>query len=391
MPDTNPHYARFPWRSGNSFELLVDGTQFYPRMLESIRLARESVLLEMYLIESGVVATQFIDAFREVAQRGVNVRLLLDDYGSLGLGRYDRRRLAQKNITVASYNRLSFGKWFNNMARDHRKILVVDGEVAFVGGAGITDEFAPPRKRARPWRETMLEIRGKVVADWQTLFNRTWNDTTGEDLPEVTVAPENENDGSLGRVAVASGLRAQGIMRSLVERVRSAERTIWLSTAYFVPSWKLRRALRYAARKGADVRLLLPGPRTDHPAVRLAGHRYYASLLENGIRIFEYQPRFLHSKALVCDQWVTIGSSNFDRWNFRWNLEANQSVDDLEFANQVMKMFEQDFDECIEITAEQWAQRPRRVRLRERFWGRVDTWLHRIGSGRRTSSGRRTK
>lgn len=353
-------------------------------MIEAISLARESVSLEMYLFESGWVATEFIDAFLAAAKRGVSVRLLLDDYGSLGLSRYDRRRLARENIEVAYYNKLSFVKWYKNLARDHRKILVVDSEVAFVGGAGITDEFAPIGRHQKAWRETMLEVRGPVVADWQTLFVRTWNDTTGEDLPEVTVAPDTGNDAMLGRVAVASGLRAQGIMRSLVARVKNAERLVWLSTAYFVPSWKLRRALRYALKKGADVRLLVPGPKTDHPAVRLAGRRYYASLLESGVRIFEYQPRFLHSKALVCDNWVTIGSSNFDRWNFRWNLEANQSVDDTDFTELVTNMFERDFEQCTEITAEEWARRPRRMRMREKFWGRVDLWLHRLGSGRHT-------
>lgn len=384
MPDTNPHTARFPWRGGNSFELLVDGTKFFPRMIEAIGLARESVSLEMYLFESGSVATQFINAFLAAARRGVTIRLLLDDYGSLGLGRYDRRRLAQKNIEIAYYNRLSFGKWFKNLARDHRKILVVDGEVAFVGGAGITDEFVPREKHRNSWRETMMEVHGPVVADWQTLFVRTWNDTTGEDLPEVTLAPSDNTERMLGRVAVASGLRAQGIMRSLVSRVKNAERTVWLSTAYFVPSWKLRRALRYAVKKGADVRLLVPGPKIDHPAVRLAGRRYYASLLDSGIRIFEYQPRFLHSKALACDNWVTIGSSNFDRWNFRWNLEANQSVDDADFTGQVIDMFEKDFEQCREITVEEWARRPWRMRISEKFWGRVDLWLHRLGTGRHT-------
>ena len=153
--------------------------------------------------------------------------------------------------------------------------------------------------------------------------------------------------------------------------------------AYFVPSWKLRRALRRAARQGADVRLLLPGPETDHPAVRIAGQRYYTSLLKSDIRIFEYQPRVLHSKALICDQWVSIGSSNFDRWNLRWNLEANQAVDDEQFAEEVARMFVDDFADSAEIKLESWRRRPGYRKWRERFWGRVDLWLHRLGRGRR--------
>ena len=382
MTDTIPANIHFPWREDNHFALLVDGTQFFPRMLHAIANANETVLLEMYLIESGAVATSFIDAFCDAAERGVVVNLLLDDYGSLGLNDYDLGRLIRSNVQVAFYNRLSFGKSLNNMARDHRKILLVDGKTGFVGGAGITDEFAPPDDIERQWRETMVEIRGPVLADWQALFYRVWAETTGQTI-EVDAEPEPIADGMLGRVATANGLRAQGIMRTLVKRVHASERIVWLSTAYFVPSWKLRRALRYAVSKGADVRLLLPGPKTDHPAVRLAGRRFYSALLERGVRIFEYQPRVLHSKAIICDQWVSVGSSNFDRWNLRWNLEANQSIDDARFTEAAISMFERDFDDSVEIHADEWLQRPRTLRFREKFWGQVDIWLHRIGRGRR--------
>ena len=382
MTDTIPANIHFPWREDNHFALLVDGAQFFPRMLHAIANANETVLLEMYLIESGAVATSFIDAFCDAAERGVVVNLLLDDYGSLGLNDYDLGRLIRSNVQVAFYNRLSFGKSLNNMARDHRKILLVDGKTGFVGGAGITDEFAPPDDIERQWRETMVEIRGPVLADWQALFYRVWAETTGQTI-EVDAEPEPIADGMLGRVATANGLRAQGIMRTLVKRVHASERIVWLSTAYFVPSWKLRRALRYAVSKGADVRLLLPGPKTDHPAVRLAGRRFYSALLERGVRIFEYQPRVLHSKAIICDQWVSVGSSNFDRWNLRWNLEANQSIDDARFTEAAISMFERDFDDSVEIHADEWLQRPRTLRFREKFWGQVDIWLHRIGHGRR--------
>ena len=383
MTDTKNAKVHYPWREDNQFSLLVGGPEFFPRMLQVIASASETVLLEMYLIESGAVASRFIEAFCDAAERGVTVKLLLDDYGSMGLSHYDRGRLTHNNIQVAFYNRLSLGKLFNNMARDHRKILICDGEVAFTGGAGITDEFAPPDEEEDQWRETMLEIRGPVVADWQSLFNCVWTETTGQRAIEANLTPSPIEDGMLGRVATASGLRAQGIMRALVQRVRGSERRVWLSTAYFVPSWKLRRALRYAVKKGVDVRLLLPGPKTDHPAVRLAGRRYYAALLDHGVRIFEYQPRVLHSKALICDQWVSIGSSNFDRWNFRWNLEANQSVDDARFTEMVITMFERDFSDSVEIKAEQWLRRSSVARLREKFWGTVDLWLHKLGRGRR--------
>ena len=372
----------FPWRDGNKFSLLINGENYFPRMLDTINAARHSVRLEMYLIESGTVATRFIDALIEAAARGVVIQLLFDDYGSLGLSRYDRIRLRRENIELRYYNKLSFGKFYDNMARDHRKLLIVDSEFAFVGGAGITDAFALPDGAQSPWRETMVEIRGPVLIDWVSLFDQVWQRSGGEPANLAETMPDPLADGVLGRVTIANGVRSQGIMRSLIRRVHRAERRVWFGTAYFVPSWKLRRALRYAARSGADVRLLLPGTYTDHPAVRYAGRRYYATLLNHGVRIYEYQPRVLHSKALICDQWVTIGSSNFDRWNLRWNLEANQTVDDPHFTEKVVAMFERDFSDSIEITQEQWSKRPVSLRFREQFWGKIDILLHRLGAGR---------
>lgn len=374
---------RFNWRNGNRFELLVDGDRFFPRMLDAIEHARKTIWLEMYLFESGVVATKFIDSLLAAADRGVSVKLLLDDFGSRGLSRYERHRLHHDNVDVCFYNQLRWAKLFDNMARDHRKLLIIDGEIAFVGGAGITDEFAPVDGVDRQWRETMMEINGPALEDWQVLFAEVWMEASKSHIEESFIKADVLADGKKGRVTVARGIRSQGIMRSLVIRIGAAEQRVWLSTAYFVPSWKLRRALRRAARQGADVRLLLPGPETDHPAVRIAGRRYYTALLNSGVRIFEYQPRVLHSKALICDQWVSIGSSNFDRWNLRWNLEANQAVDDANFAEQVAVMFTDDFAQSSEIKLEDWKQRPSHHKWREIFLGRVDLWMHKLGRGRR--------
>ena len=171
----------------------------------------------------------------------------------------------------------------------------------------------------------------------------------------------------------------QEIKRSLYNRVRRAERRVWVQIAYFVPSRKVRRALRQAAGRGVDVRLLLPGPYTDHPAIRHAGRRFYAGLLRAGVRIFESQPRFLHAKTMLCDNWVSIGSSNLDRWNLRWNLEANQEVDNILFAQATGAMFEEDFLNSIECRYEDWRRRPWYARLREHLWGRVDMWLENLG------------
>ncbi|RMD77934.1 MAG: phosphatidylserine/phosphatidylglycerophosphate/cardiolipin synthase family protein, partial [Gammaproteobacteria bacterium] len=182
-----------------------------------------------------------------------------------------------------------------------------------------------------------------------------------------------------GRVVGSWGLWDPVLRRSVQRRIRGARERVWLATAYFVPTWRLRRALGRAAARGLDVRLLLPGPITDHPAVRHAGRRYYHGLLRRGVRIFEYQPRFLHAKALLCDGWASVGSANLDRWTIRWNLEANQEVEDPAFAAELEAAFLRDFAESAECRAADWPRRPWPARLLEAFWGWVAAWVLRLG------------
>lgn len=373
---------RFPWRSGNRFDLLVDGGRFFPAMLTAIKAAQHYVLLEMYLFESGAMASEFIEAFGNAARRGVQVYLLLDDFGARGLLPSDRQRLLEAGVHLAFYNPLRYGKLRRNLWRDHRKLLLVDGAVAYTGGAGITDEFAPGEPLH--WHDAMLAVRGPCVADWHTAFEQVWQALPSNNRAALPQLPgEIPTAGhSAGRVTLNEPIRME-IKRSLLKRLRGAERRIWIASAYFIPSWKIRRALYQAARQGCDVRLLLPGPHTDHPAVRHAGRRYYARLLAAGVRIFEYQPRFLHAKILLCDTWVSIGSSNIDRWNFSWNLEANQEADDHALAEQVAALFAADFTHSREFLAGEWRQRSWRRRLQERFWGWVELWLERLSQGRR--------
>ncbi|MEK7321471.1 MAG: phospholipase D-like domain-containing protein [Pseudomonadota bacterium] len=380
-PSASSDTPTFPWRDGNRFELLIDGGAFFPAMLDAVAAARSFVLLEMYLVESGQVADQFITAFCDAAARGVAVYLLLDDFGTRGLTRSDRERLSAGRVEVAYFNRLHYGRLRRNFFRDHRKLLVIDGGRAFVGGMGLTDEFAPVRPAQPPWRETVVAIAGPVVADWHHLFTHTWRRYARSAVNPPPTAPSAVAGARLGRVCYTRGIAYPEIQRSALNRIRRAVQRVWIATAYFVPSSKLRRALIRAARRGVEVRLLLPGPHSDHPAVRHAGRRFYYRLLHHGVRIFEYQPRFTHSKVLLCDDWVSIGSSNIDRWTMRWNLEANQEIADADFAADVHAMLNSDFAESKEYLLPHWKNRPWYRRLLERFWGGVDVWLERWFGG----------
>lgn len=372
----------FPWHEGNEFRLLVDGDEIFDAMLACVNAAQAQILLEMYLVESGALMDRFISAWVEAVKRGVDVYLLFDDFGARELTVLDRQRIRQAGIGLVMYNPLRYGELRRNLLRDHRKLMVVDGATAFVGGMGLTDAFDVTSNPATYWHDTAVQVRGPVVADWHTVFRDNWRYWTRQSLPE----PDAKYAGSdavqgYGRFDQAGHLcggrrfGAAVIQRSFLKRVRTAERHVWMMTAYFAPSRSLLRALKKAARRGVDVRLVCPGPISDHPAVRYAGHRYYYYLLRAGVRIFEYQPRFLHAKVLLCDDWTSLGSSNVDRWNLRWNLEANQEIEDSRFAARIRELFATDVAASEECQLETWLMRPRYRRLLEWFWGKVARWL----------------
>ena len=366
----------WPWRLGNEFRLLNDGGEFFARMLAAIEEARRYVLLEMYLVRSGAVATRFIDALGRAAGRGARVCVMFDGFGALGLTRADRRRLLDAGIELRFFNPLRLGNRLSNLLRDHRKLLLADGRVAFVGGAGLTDDFAPGARRG-PWRELMVEIQGPVIADWQRAFARTWR-RCGPELALVEPpACEAHADGAAGRLSLSEARQRSVLANGVLRRIDSATARAWIMSAYFVPSRRFRKALRRAARRGVDVRLLLPGARTDHPWVRQAARRFYGKLLRNGVKIFEYQPRMLHAKMILCDDWVSIGSSNLDRWSFRWNLEANQEIADADFANAAAAVFAGDFAVSRALSRRYWRQRAWLDRLRETIAGVLDRELDR--------------
>jgi cardiolipin synthase len=369
--------ADWPWREGNQFQLLDAAERYFERMIQAIDDARAYVLLEMYLMESGVLATRFVEAFVRAAQRGVSVCLVLDGFGSLGLVYADQQRLSDAGVELRFHNIVELRKRLHNFLRDHRKLLLVDGQVAFVGGVGLTDEFGVAASPGSPWRDLVVEIHGPVVSDWQRAFAQTWQRNGGEltlPLPSLDSLPGHE---SKGRVALSEAWYRSELANAVAERITLARKRAWIMSAYFVPSRRFRKALRRAARRGVDVRLLVPGPLTDHPWVRHAARRFYGKLLRNNVRIFEYQPRVLHGKMTICDDWVSVGSSNLDRYSFKWNLEANQEIADADFADVAAAVFAKDCDHSVELDRRRWPQRAWADRLQERLAGLLDRWLDR--------------
>jgi len=332
-------------------------------MISAIHHAQHTIIVEQYLVNSGKVLDQFFEALHSAAARGVNVVLLLDDYGSRGLSNNDRSKLRQAGIHLHFYNPIKPSRIVGSLFRNHRKLLMVDGEVAFVGGAGISDEFLIPQKdfQNTPWRDVVLEIKGPVLADWLDLFRHTIKFTTASHIPINWQANfsrcQYDNTNLQAQVLVASAWGRQEISQAFLKRTKSAKKRVWLSTPYFVTTKKIRHALCRAATRGVDTRLLVPGEFSDHNWITYASQRFFPTLLDAGVKIFEYQPGFSHSKIQLVDDWVSIGSCNLDRWNMHWNLDANQSVSARQFAETVAQLLQADFQLCERLSVVKWSRR----------------------------------
>ena len=274
---------------GNRVEIFANGTTFYPAMLAAIRAARETVKMECYIFRNGAIGDQFIDALSERARAGVRVSIVMDAIGSFGAIHRAGRQLRAAGCRVEPYQRL---RWYglarlNN--RTHRELLVVDGEVAFVGGAGIADWWARPRGKRPMWRDTMARIEGPVVSDIQAIVAENWLETCGEILsgPE-TYKPHRPVGPSAVFVIKSSPADRSTVSRVLFQTlVEGSNRQVLITTPYFLPDKAFRAAIRRTIARGVSITALVPGPETDQHWVRLASRRLYGELLDAGMRIFE--------------------------------------------------------------------------------------------------------
>lgn len=380
MPFKRDKKYIYSWRNNNAFNLFVDGEQYFPHIFSLIDKAQDFIIIEQYLVESGEITTQLIDHLVHAAQRGVAIFLLFDDYGSLELNKDDRRRLEEENIQLVFYNPIRVRHLYNNLRRNHRKIICIDANVGFTGGAGFTDEFMT-RNRPLGWHDVMLQISGPVLEDWLTSFATIWSQQSTSSINLINDTQVKNTDKNMrGRLVTAHTPRHQEISRSLIRQIKQSENILWLATPYFITTRKLRREIKRAARRSVDVRLLLPNTHSDHPWVTHAYRNYYNKLLKSGVRVFEYQPRFLHAKAILCDQWVSIGSSNLDRWNRRWSMDANQEIENDAFAREIKQFFENDFSQCTEIILAVWKKRGWLQRLKEKFCQKIVFLLDMLGN-----------
>jgi cardiolipin synthase len=412
-----------PLSSGNQATILEDGKETYAQMLAAIRGARSSVHMEMYIFEDDEVGQAFAQALEERAKAGVQVRLMYDSAGSHGTKKEFFKAIADTGVKVAEYNPLTadefLKKGFDLQRRDHRKVLVVDGRVAFLGGINISGVYGtaasaaksrhtsdsalpgaggPPTAGSsggasgsskpvahfgtdvafedRPWHDLQVKLEGPVVADVQQAFIHQWAKAAKETLDDARLMPTLEAKGNqvVRILESAAGEEPNRLYVALVSAIDNAQTEVLVMNAYFIPHPDLMESLKRATKRGVEVRLVLPS-QSDSAMLLYAARSYYEDLLEAGVKIYERQSRFLHAKSAMVDGvWCTIGSTNLDWRSLVYNDELNAVVLSPDFGKQLRGIFEDDFGRSKLITREDWAKRPFIDRMKEagaKLWAKL--------------------
>ncbi|MEQ1775804.1 MAG: cardiolipin synthase [Burkholderiales bacterium] len=377
-----------PLMVGNHVLLLQDGPSTYEAMFTAIRNAKDHINLETYIIEDDEVGNRFADALIEKQQQGVQVNLIYDSVGGINAPKTFFKRLTDVGVMVLEFNPinpLTARKGWNINQRDHRKLLIIDGQTAFLGGVNISSVHSGGSSSQRassrpevqaPWRDTHMRVDGPVVGEFQKLFLATWEKQKGAALAPRDYLPQLGNKGKEVVRAIGSSPDEPYTLMyaTLISAISSAETAVYLTNAYFVPDPQLLTALKDAAQRRVDVKIILPG-HTDSWLVFHTGRSYYEELLGAGVKIYERRDALLHAKtALIDGVWSTIGSTNLDWRSFLHNDEVNAVILGQAFGAQMLTMFERDMASSNAITLEQWNQRSIGMRLREiaaRLWQRA--------------------
>ena len=368
-----------PLTKGNKVTLLVDGQATYAAMFKAIENARNHINLETFIIEDDETGRRFADLLLKKQAEGVQVNLIYDVYGSFSTPASFFQRLRDAGIQIVEVNPLNplkaHRKWL--LAHpDHRKILIVDGKVVITGGINISQVYSSTHRRRKqnektpmPWRDTDVQIEGPVVAEFQKLFLDMWQKQKGPKLSERNYFPDLKEAGSVLVRAIGStpGQNNRITFIAYVSAITFAEHSIHLTNAYFIPDDQILDALTDAARRGVDVKIILPSI-TDS-SLALSAQRYnYSELLKAGVKVYERRNVLLHAKtAVIDDVWSTVGSTNMDFWSFLSDDEVNAVMLSSEFAAEMEKIFARDLEESGQIQWEEWKKRPLLPRIQELF------------------------
>lgn len=381
--DTVKHYAELsnmllkdlgsPLTKGNKVKLLANGETKFPELLDSIRSAKHHIHLEYYIYECDETGMSIIDLLIEKAKEGVKVRFIYDDFGSPGIKSSLEKKMREAGIEIFAFHKIKFYLLANRFNyRNHRKIVVIDGCTAFVGGINVSDKYVnknDPKKLF--WRDTHIKIEGPAVFYLQYLFITDWNFCCGDAAFEINdqyfPAVAVKENGSYVQIAAGGpDSPSPSILYTLLQAINLAKEEILITTPYFIPGDSIMDALCMAALSGLKVKLLVPGI-SDSKLVNAAARSYYNQLLRCGVDIYCYQKGFVHAKTIVTDRKLSmIGTANMDYRSFELNFEVNGIVYDNDFAEQMAQLFFEDLKDARQIDKDEWLARPLRKQLPEK-------------------------
>ncbi len=364
------HLLGPPLVDGNRITCLLNGDEIFPAMLAAIRSAKVTITFETYIYWSGKVGREFADALSERATAGVRVHVLLDWIGSNKLDPAALAELEESGVQVERYRPLRWYSLSRMNSRTHRKILVVDGRVGFIGGIGIADRWSGHAQSPDHWRDSHFQLEGPAVAHLQAAFADNWMKTRA-DVPNAeayfpVLAPQGTSRAQVFKSSPREGADSARLMFLL--SIAAARERILIASAYFVPDSRTIAALVAALQRDVRVEIIVPGPHMDSKITRHASRAQWGPLLAAGAAIYEYQPTMYHCKVMVIDnRWVSVGSTNFDNRSFRLNDEANLNAIDHEFAEHQTRVFETDKTMTHQVTLAEWRRRPLFEKFIEKF------------------------
>ncbi len=345
---------------GNKITTLVNGDEIFPAMLSAIKSAQKTITLETYIYFSGDVGRQFSRALAERAQAGVKVHVVMDWLGSRLVNSADVDLMRKGGVEVIRYNPLVWYSPLRLNHRNHRKLLVIDGKIGFIGGAGYADFWVGNADSPDHWRDTHFRLEGPAVGQMQAAFMDNWMKSSARVLDSEEYFPELHVAGDAAAQVFYSSPKdgAESIRLMYLLSIAAACSNIRLSASYFIPGHLTSEELVAASERGVLVEIIVPGARTDSPLVRYASRAKWGPLLKAGVKIYEYEPTMFHCKVMVIDDvWVSVGSANFDNRSFRLNDEANLNVFSHSFAAQQIELFEMDKKEARLVTYRAWKDR----------------------------------